>query len=150
VTFRFHSIQQSKTEKSVLISLCSVLLIYFAPFFWQICSSLVNPYSFDSSHLQSHKTKSYIAVGHDHHHYSERAFASDETQITFGSRSQINLFETCGYCSLLFHLNWIDVKPFELIALAKPSYPILQLATLTASIPSRYTPLRPRAPPQPI
>lgn len=150
MTFRFRSIQRSKTEKSVLISLCSVLLIYFAPFFWQICSVLVNPYSFNSSHSLSYNAENYVSVGHDHHQYSQSAFSLDEPKRILGAASQINLFETCGYCSLLFHLNWLDVKPFELIALVKTTYPILLLATLTTSIASCFTPLRPRAPPQPI
>ncbi|MCZ2720927.1 DUF2946 domain-containing protein [Marinomonas sp. 15G1-11] len=150
MTFRLQSIQQTKTEKSVLISLCSVLLIYFAPFFWQLCSALVDPYSFDSSHDLSHNPKSYVSVGHDHHQYTQRTFSLKEPQLAIGAASQLNLFETCSYCSLLFHLNWLDVKPFELIALAKATYPILFLATLATIINSRFTSLKPRAPPQPI
>jgi len=131
-----------------------VLLIYFAPFFWQICSALVNPYSaYEHTFEEVRSTESqppshYLFVGHDHHHYSQFGFAPNVHQGALSPAQHINLFETCSYCSLLFHLNWIDVKPFELIALAKPTYPILFFATLSTRLHPRFSPLNPRAPPQ--
>ena len=58
-----------------------------------------------------------------------------------------NLLEACGYCSLLFHLNWIDAKAFELIPLTQSRYPNMVTTTLSHKHPVLFTSIQPRAPP---
>ncbi|RBP80539.1 DUF2946 family protein [Marinomonas rhizomae] len=68
---------------------------------------------------------------HEHHDHGENA----------------NLLEACGYCSLLFHLNWIDAKTFELIPLNQSRYPDIVTTTISHKYHVPFSSIQPRAPP---
>lgn len=58
-----------------------------------------------------------------------------------------NLLEACGYCSLLFHLNWIDAKTLELIPLKQIRYPNIITSIISHKYHVPCTSIQPRAPP---
>ncbi|WP_353668136.1 DUF2946 domain-containing protein [Marinomonas sp. THO17] len=71
-------------------------------------------------------------LGHHHHGHNN---------------GSINVLEACGYCSLLFHLSWLDVKTFDIIPLDFEPYPSVFYAVLVRKYLAIFTPLKPRAPP---
>jgi len=90
--------------------------------------------------------KNMTAVGHDH----AKMAAHESHQGHEGHHAQgesTNVLEACGYCSLLFHLNWIDVKTFELVPLLQSRYPTIVTITIARKYPALFTSLQPRAPP---
>ena len=135
------------------ISLLAVLLIYFGPLFSQISNALAPQSNMihmggmsmnmsssghdhakmlaDQAKVQQAQTNSAHISHHGHHNHGESA----------------NLLEACGYCSLLFHLNWIDTKTFELVPLSPTRYPNIVTYTLSHKYLVPFTSILPRAPP---
>ncbi|WP_368073958.1 DUF2946 domain-containing protein [Marinomonas sp. FW-1] len=130
-------------------SLLAVFLIYFGPLFSQISNALSpQPTTIQMS------MESMAMSGHNHAKMlSEQA---SNTQVSsahishhghHGHGESANLLEACGYCSLLFHLNWIDAKNVELIPLEHIRYPHITTKTLSHKHHLTFPSLLPRAPP---
>ncbi|MCS7486858.1 hypothetical protein UA24_10425 [Marinomonas sp. BSi20414] len=99
---------------------------------------------------------SMVMPGHDHSKMLSELTDSQPTQTNSAHISHhghhahgesTNLLEACGYCSLLFHLNWIDAKTLELIPLRQNRYPNPVVATLSHKYHVPFTSILPRAPP---
>ena len=79
-------------------------------------------------------------------HYSHQSHHGHHSHHGHTNGS-INLLEACGYCALLFHLSWLDVKTFDIIPLDFEPYPSVFYAVLVRKYLAIFTPLKPRAPP---
>jgi hypothetical protein len=141
---------------AVCVGLFAVFLIYFGPLFSQISNALSSqPTTMSMGGMSVQNMES---PEHDHDHakmLSEHA-NSEQTQVSSAHISHhghhahgesANLLEACGYCSLLFHLNWIDAKTFELIPLAQSRYPNMITTTISHKYHVSFTSILPRAPP---
>ncbi|MBJ7537685.1 DUF2946 domain-containing protein [Marinomonas transparens] len=154
------------TQLAVFVCLFAVLIIYFAPLFSQVSNALTphtQPASFlkkanvKNVHIKGSGLESMTMAGYDHtkmlHH--EHSEANQNTQIASWDSHQghhiegesINVMEACGYCSLLFHLNWLDVKSFEIIPITLGRYPNVVTTTITRKCCFPLTSATPRAPP---
>ena len=154
----------SLTQFAVCLSLFAVFLIYFAPLFSQISNTLSSqsvsesPLTIDAmSSMQAMPaevrpmSENMSAAGHDHAQMVAREKTSHSNHKGHeGHHAQgesTNILEACGYCSLLFHLNWMDVKTFELVPLLQSRYPTIVTTTIARKYPALFTSLQPRAPP---
>ena len=54
----------------------------------------------------------------------------------------------CGYCALLFHLNWLDVQEFKLPKLVAQNYERVTAQTLRSKSAPINCSVNPRAPPR--
>nr|WP_277749213.1 DUF2946 family protein [Marinomonas hwangdonensis] len=118
--------------------LFAVVIIYFAPLFAQIGNALSPQPTTSTMALkvtntaEHHHAKTPLEETSRHHSVIESTHTDHSGHHGHhGTIESINLLEACGYCSLLFHLNWIDSRPFELIPLAQSLYP--KVATLATS-----------------
>lgn len=135
VNFQHIPPHNRQTTLAVCVCLFAVVIIYFAPLFVQIGNALSPQPTTGTMALKVTNTA-------EHHHaktpieetssnYSAIDSAHSAHHGHHATIESINLLEACGYCSLLFHLNWIDSRPFELIPLAQSLYP--KVATLATS-----------------
>lgn len=135
VNFQHIPPHNRQTTLAVCVCLFAVVIIYFAPLFAQIGNALSPQPTTGTMALKVTNTA-------EHHHaktpieetssnYSAIDSAHSAHHGHHATIESINLLEACGYCSLLFHLNWIDSRPFELIPLAQSLYP--KVATLATS-----------------
>ncbi len=134
-------------RKAVLVSLFAMMLIYIAPLFSQLQMSTgmmhhsAMPYSMEGMsgdmegmlgdmgamrHPASHST-SHATHAMSHHHTGLEA--------------------ACGYCTLLFHLNWLSAPSFSLPALLQMAYLNYVLAIHGRQSLDVYSAILPRAPP---
>lgn len=127
-----------QTTLAVCVCLFAVVIIYFAPLFAQIGNALSPQPTTSTMALkvtntaEHHHAKTPIEETSSHHSAIDSAHTDHSGHHGHNATIEsINLLEACGYCSLLFHLNWIDSKPFELIPLAQSLYP--KVATLATS-----------------
>ncbi|KZN13296.1 DUF2946 domain-containing protein [Marinomonas sp. TW1] len=149
------SIHKAKTHVGVFLALFCVFLIYFGPLYSQLAKTLQDsvstPMAAEHSHsAQQHHGSTHHATDHPLPHSPQPA--SSNTMGHHGHHTQIegstNLLEACGYCSLLFHLSWLDARSFTIVPLDKETYPSIIYATLVRKYLAIFTPLNPRAPPQ--
>lgn len=155
---------ESRTQFAVCVSLLAVFLIYFAPLLSQLSNTFSSqpvseiPLTIDTmSSMQAMPaevrpmSENMSAAGHDHAQMVAREKTSHSNHKGHeGHHAQgesTNVLEACGYCSLLFHLNWIDVKTFELVPLLQSRYPTIVTTTIARKYPALFTSLQPRAPP---
>ena len=141
------------THFAVCVCLFAVFLIYFGPLFSQISNALAP----QSSMMQmGGMSMNMHASGHDHAKMLLEQSKNKPVPIASAHISHhghhnhgesANLLEACGYCSLLFHLNWIDAKTFELISLTQAPYPNIVTTTLSHKYHVPFTSILPRAPP---
>ncbi|WP_255829269.1 DUF2946 domain-containing protein [Marinomonas rhizomae] len=131
------------------VCLFAVFLIYFGPLFSQVSNAL----SSQPTTMQM-SMESMDMSGHDHAKmFSEQASNTPTSSAHIshhghhGHGESANLLEACGYCSLLFHLNWIDAKTFELIPLTQSRYPNIVTVTISHKYNVPFTSILPRAPP---
>jgi hypothetical protein len=158
------SVQPTKsthTQLAVCVCLIAVFLIYFGPLFSQISNALssqptTTPTSIENTGMEAMSMMSMAMSGHDHSKMLSEHTDSQPTQTNSAHISHhghhahgesTNLLEACGYCSLLFHLNWIDTKTLELIPLRQNRYPNPVAATLSHKYHLPFTSILPRAPP---
>ncbi|NVK75396.1 MAG: DUF2946 domain-containing protein [Oceanospirillaceae bacterium] len=141
------------TRFAVCVCLFAVFLIYFAPLFSQISNALsphstmmpMGSMSMDmpmSSHIHDK-----MLAKHSHHQTSQESPVHAGHHGHHNHGENANLLEACGYCSLLFHLNWIDAKTFELIPLIPSPYPNIVTIILSHKYDVPITSIQPRAPP---
>lgn len=137
------------TQFAVCASLLAVFLIYFGPLFSQISNAL----SSQPTTMQM-SMESMDMSGHDHAKMLSEQASNKPTSSAHishhghhGHGESANLLEACGYCSLLFHLNWIDAKTFELIPLTQSRYPNIVTVTISHKYNVPFTSILPRAPP---
>ncbi|AEF55044.1 hypothetical protein Mar181_2006 [Marinomonas posidonica IVIA-Po-181] len=150
----------AKTHFGVLFGLFCVFLIYFGPLYSQLAKTLQDDESTStiaakhSSH--QHHQDAHIATNqatdptpHKHHKSAKPATSNSMEHHRHHAKIEgsTNLLEACGYCSLLFHLSWLNTKSFTIVPLEKESYPSVIYATLVRKYLSIFTPLNPRAPP---
>jgi|UniRef100_A6VWL5 hypothetical protein len=144
------------TQFAVCVGLFAVLLIYFGPLFSQISHALSSQPTMTSMSMESMEMKTMDMLGHDHAKMLSEQANSKQKRVSSAHISHhghhahgesANLLEACGYCSLLFHLNWIDAKTFELIPLLQSRYPNMVTATISHKYHVPFTSLLPRAPP---
>ncbi|WP_227804045.1 DUF2946 domain-containing protein [Marinomonas profundi] len=140
------------------VCLFAVLLIYFGPLFSQISNALspqttTTRMSIQSLSAHTMNTQTMDMTGHNHAKMLAKQTSNTPVAIEHshtGHHAQgesTNLLEACGYCSLLFHLNWIDAKTFDLIPLIQSHYPNRIIAQISHKHPVRFSPILPRAPP---
>jgi hypothetical protein len=157
----WHS-QQAKTPFAVCLSLFSVLLIYFAPLFSQIAQALPEKTVTTSSIRSTHTM---VMSKHDHakmsHHTQESNIKQTLHQQTIETHTLhsghhghhaegevTDLLEACGYCALLFHLNWLEAKTFDIIPIKPTHYTSSVFATASRKYYLSFPSILPRAPPQ--
>ena len=149
--------QNKRKLFAVCVCLFAVFLIYFGPLFSQISNTFSSQPTMTPMSMESMDMKTMEALGHHDHAkmLSEKA-NSNQTHISSAHISHhghhahgesANLLEACGYCSLLFHLNWIDAKTLELIPLTQSRYPTMVTATISHKYHVPFTSILPRAPP---
>ncbi|MGO2356553.1 MAG: DUF2946 domain-containing protein [Marinomonas foliarum] len=138
-----------RTQLAVCVCLFAVFLIYFGPLFSQVSNALSpQPTTMQMS------MESMAMSGHDHAKMLSEQASNKPTSSAHishhghhGHGESANLLEACGYCSLLFHLNWIDAKTFELIPLTQSRYPNIVTVTISHKYSVSFTSILPRAPP---
>ena len=148
--------RNKRTHFAVCAGLFAVFLIYFGPLFSQISNALSSQLSMTPMSMESMEMEAMDMPGHDH---AKMLFEQANSKQKRESSAHIshhghhahgesaNLLEACGYCSLLFHLNWIDAKTFELIPLTQSRYPNMVTATISHKYRVSFTSILPRAPP---
>jgi hypothetical protein len=154
-TFR---LKQAKTQFAVCLCLFSVLIIYFAPLFSQIAQTF--PEAVKTPSIAP--TSIMVRQEHDHEKMgpSNIKLASAQTSDKHVSITEhsghhghhaegaaTNLLEACGYCALLFHLSWLDVKTFNIIPIRPIHYPNLVFLTVSRKYHLPFPSILPRAPP---
>ncbi|WP_421853299.1 DUF2946 domain-containing protein [Marinomonas sp.] len=148
--------QNKRTLFAVCVCLFAVFLIYFGPLFSQVSNALsAQPTTMQMS-MGSMDMEAMAMTGHDHAKMlSEQANRKQKKASSahishhghHAHGESANLLEACGYCSLLFHLNWIDTKSFELIPLTQSRYPNIVTTTISHKYLVLFTSVLPRAPP---
>ncbi|MGB0782293.1 MAG: DUF2946 domain-containing protein [Marinomonas sp.] len=141
------------------VSFFAVFLIYFGPLFSQVSNALSSQPSTMSMQMSmaGMTSESMTMSNHDHANMLSEQANRKSANSAHGSHHQhqghqghgesANLLEACGYCSLLFHLNWIDAKAFELIPLTQDRYPNMVTTTISHKYHVPLTSILPRAPP---
>ncbi|MGJ8646886.1 MAG: DUF2946 domain-containing protein [Marinomonas colpomeniae] len=167
-TFR---LKQAKIQFAVCLCLFSVLIIYFAPLFSQIAQAFPEAIKTQSiaptsimvmqehdhekmgHHLQTSNIKQTSAQISDKHvsinehsgHQGHQDHQGHQGHHAEGAAT--NLLEACGYCALLFHLSWLDVKTFNITPIKPIHYPNLVFSTVSRKYHLPFTSILPRAPP---
>ncbi|MFT6406124.1 MAG: hypothetical protein ACJA2U_002486 [Marinomonas primoryensis] len=141
-----------RTQFSVCVCLLAVFLIYFAPLYSQVANAFSpKPTIIKNMAMKVMMTENISTAGHDHSQMmSQKASNSSAHDGHHGHHAEgesTNVLEACGYCSLLFHLNWIDAKTFELIPLTQSRYPTIVTMTISHTYSVPFTSIQPRAPP---
>lgn len=136
-----------RTQSAVCICLLAVFLIYFAPLYSQVANTLASKPTI----IKNMAMEVMSTAGHDHSQMmpqkTNNRSAHEGHHGHHAEGESTNVLEACGYCSLLFHLNWIDTKTFELIPLAPSRYPNRVIATISHRYSVPVTSIQPRAPP---
>lgn len=144
------------TKFAVCVCLFAVFLIYFGPLFSQVSNALSSQPTTMQMSMGSMEMEAMEMTGHDHTKMlSEQANRKQKKASSahishhghHAHGESANLLEACGYCSLLFHLNWIDAKTFELIPLTQSRYPNIVTTTISHQYDVPFTSILPRAPP---
>tara|TARA_R110001632_G_scaffold41641_2_gene104881 strand:- start:56673 stop:57149 length:477 start_codon:yes stop_codon:yes gene_type:complete len=141
-----------RTQFAVCVCLLAVFLIYFAPLYSQVAKTLSpKPTIIKNMAMEVTMTENMSTAGHDHSQMMpQKASNSSVHDGHHGHHAEgesTNVLEACGYCSLLFHLNWIDAKTFELIPLTQSRYPTIVTMTISHTYSVPFTSIQPRAPP---
>lgn len=168
------TIDKAKTPFGVFLALLCVFLIYFGPLYSQLVEliqerqtntfmtgQVVNQSSTSTSDLHQHHSNLHPTPAMAHAtslnqaiEQADQAIEPTHSSLHHGHHGHhsdadgsINLLEACGYCALLFHLSWLDVKTFDIIPLDFEPYPSVFYAVLVRKYLAIFTPLKPRAPP---
>ncbi|MDE8603050.1 DUF2946 domain-containing protein [Marinomonas sp. RSW2] len=140
------------TQSAVCVCLFAVFLIYFAPLYSQVANAFSpEPTIIKNMAMEVMATENMSTAEHDHSQMmpqkASNSSAHDGHHGHHAEGESTNVLEACGYCSLLFHLNWIDAKAFELIPLTQSRYPTIVTMTISHTYPVPFTSIQPRAPP---
>ncbi|REG83257.1 DUF2946 family protein [Marinomonas pollencensis] len=147
---------------SAFISLFAMALIYTAPLLSQLNhasmdhASMMHSGMEHNTHAPSKLDK--LAVDQQSTISPER-FSEQETTNTAPHHANNNshlltadhfgLEAACGYCTLLFHLNWLNAFSFELPVIPPPSYHVINTPIVGITLATIYSDRQPRAPPHP-
>ncbi|WP_212918613.1 MULTISPECIES: DUF2946 domain-containing protein [Marinomonas] len=144
------------TQFAVCVCLFAVFLIYFGPLFSQISNALSSQPTMAPMSMENMEMEAMGMPGHDHAKMLSEQANSKQKRVSSAHISHhghhahgesANLLEACGYCSLLFHLNWMDAKTFELVPLTQSRYPNMVTTTISHKYNVPFTSILPRAPP---
>ena len=96
----------------------------------------------------SEKGKAF-SVAPPSHHLNHSATPTDLTNDNQAiATHHFGLEAACGYCTLLFHLNWLNVDTFSLPAVPNYPYDAVNTPLLAFELPTVYATVQPRAPPR--
>ncbi|ODC02610.1 hypothetical protein BFW38_02640 [Terasakiispira papahanaumokuakeensis] len=124
---------------AVGLSLLAVLMLYLGPLYSQLTrpapmpSGMVMAHQF-SAQQQSTSTDAVTHTLVQPHHAGDH-------------HSHLSHLEACGYCSLLFHLSWMQALAIPLVTTQVPSLPLPAVRHASADEADVYSSSYPRAPP---
>jgi hypothetical protein len=157
-----HNTPSKSTQFAVCVCLLAVFLIYFAPLYSQVANTLwpkptiiknmaMEVMMTENMPTENMPTENMSTAGHDHSQMmpqkASNSSAHDSHHGHHAEGESTNVLEACGYCSLLFHLNWIYAKTFELIPLTQIRYPTIITMTISHTYSVPFSSIQPRAPP---
>lgn len=120
-------LSQRYHHDAIRLSLLAVLMLYMGPLY----SQLTRPMPMHGVMVMSSQTT-------QQHHVQSHS-AQHQTPLSH--------LEACGYCSLLFHLSWLQALAVPLVTTQVPSLPLPTVRRASAEEADVYSPAYPRAPP---
>ncbi|GAA0825280.1 hypothetical protein GCM10009112_01130 [Marinomonas arenicola] len=112
-------------------------LIYIAPLISQLNHASMN-----------HESMNHGAMNHESHQNTAPSLAAQPLATSDSAANHFGLEAACGYCTLLFHLNWLNVFSFSLPIIPQQAYLAIAAAILEIELPPTYAAIQPRAPPR--
>jgi len=119
-------------RQNAFISLFAMALIYVAPLISQL----------------NHASMNHGAMNHESHQNTALSLAAPPLSTSDNAANHFGLEAACGYCTLLFHLNWLNVFSFSLPLIPQQAYLAIAATILEIELPPTYAAIQPRAPPR--
>ncbi|MEL0624115.1 DUF2946 domain-containing protein [Marinomonas arenicola] len=119
-------------RQNAFISLFAMALIYVAPLISQL----------------NHASMNHGAMNHESHQNTALSLAAPPLSTSDTAANHFGLEAACGYCTLLFHLNWLNVFSFSLPIIPQQAYLAIAATILEIELPPTYAAIQPRAPPR--
>lgn len=129
-------------RQNAFISLFAMALIYIAPLISQLNHASMN------HGAMNHESMNHGAMQHESHQNTAPSLAAQTLATSDSAANHFGLEAACGYCTLLFHLNWLNVFSFSLPIIPQQAYLAIAAAILEIELPPTYAAIQPRAPPR--